>query len=850
MKGTITSFALALRFALREMRGGLSGFYIFLACIALGVAAIGGVNSVARSVSTGIAAEGQSILGGDLSFALNQREATPEERAFIERQGRLAQSATMRSMARLPDGSDQSLVEVKAVDAAYPLYGELKTAPQLPLDAMLAEKEGIYGAAVSQDFLNRMGLSLGAKVLLGSSTFELRTLIENEPDLLSSGFNFAPRFLVSLDGLRASTLIQPGSLVDHIYKVALPDGAADAAIADVRREAARDFPDAGWNIRSRSNAAPALSANIERFSQFLTLVGLTALIVGGVGVANAVRAYLDGKRGVIATFKSLGAPARFSVLVYLVQIMVIGLIGIVIGLLLAALIPYLAGAVLANYLPVAAGGGFFPGALALAAVFGLITTLAFAIIPLGRARDIPATALFREQGFEQRGLPPLLYLSLAVLLIAALAGLALYVAYDRRVAFIFIIASVAAFGVLRLVADGIRWLVRRSPRVRSTSLRLALGNIHRPGALTPSVVLSLGLGLTLMVAIALIDGNLRQQVTQNIPKQAPDFFFVDIQNRDVDAFKTLVGGIVPDGKLTTGPMLRGRITAFNDQNVRDMTIPPEAAWVLRGDRGITFSDTVPENSTLSEGQWWPDDYQGEPLVSFAEREARDLGLKIGDTVTVNVLGRSITAKIASFRQVQWETLAMNFVMVFSPNTFAGAPATWLATLTIPDGEKNIAPDVLRSVTKAWPAVTTVSVTDALDVANNLIGQLAVAIRAAASIALAASVLVLGGALAAGNRARVHDAVVLKTLGATRATLILAYIMEYLLLGLVTALFALLAGSLAGWYVIVEIMKLKAQFLPDVALMTVAVALVLTIGFGLAGTWRVLGQKPATVLRTL
>ncbi len=844
------SFSLALRFALREMRGGLSGFYIFLACIALGVAAIGGVNSVARSVSTGIASEGQTILGGDVSFALNQRETTAEERAFIERQGKVAESATMRSMARMPDGSDQSLVEVKAVDAAYPLYGELKVEPQQSLADMTGEKEGVYGAAVSQDFLNRMGVSLGAKVLLGSQTFELRGLIESEPDLLSSGFNFAPRFLVSLDGLRASGLIQPGSLVDHIYKVALPDGAPDAAIAEVRRQATAGFPDAGWNIRSRANAAPALSANIERFSQFLTLVGLTALIVGGVGVANAVRAYLDGKRGVIATFKSLGAPARFAVLVYLVQIMVIGLIGIAIGLVLAAIIPYAAALVLANYLPVAGGGGFFPGALALAAIFGLITTLAFAIIPLGRARDIPATALFREQGFEQRGLPRLLYLALAVLLIAALAGLALYVAYDRRIAAIFIVSAIAAFGVLRLVADGIRWLARRVPRVRSTALRLAVGNIHRPGALTPSVVLSLGLGLTLMVAIALIDGNLRRQVTENIPAQAPDFFFVDIQNRDIGDFTKLVSGIVPDGKLTSGPMLRGRIVAFNGKNVRDMTIPPEAAWVLRGDRGITFSDTVPENSTLTEGEWWSPGYNGEPLVSFAEREGKELGLKLGDTVTVNVLGRNITAKIASFRQVQWETLAMNFVMVFSPNTFAGAPATWLATLTIPDNQKNLAPDVLRQVTKTWPAVTTVSVTDALNVANNLISQLATAIRAATSIALAASVLVLGGALAAGNRARVHDAVVLKTLGATRRTLITAYVLEYMLLGLATALFALVAGSVAGWYVVVEIMKLKASFLPDVALMTVAIALVLMVGFGLAGTWRVLGQKPAQVLRTI
>src|SRR5690606_2156018 len=254
--------------------------------------------------------------------------------------------------------------------------------------------------------------------------------------------------------------------VDHIYKVRLPDGAPDSAIAAVRQQAAGDFPSSGWNIRSRGNAAPALSANIERFSQFLTLVGLTALIVGGVGVANAVRAYLEAKRGVIATFKSLGAPAGFAVLVYLVQILVIGFIGIVLGLIFAAAMPYLAAAILADYLPVAAGGGFYPKALGLAAIFGVMTTLAFAIIPLGRARNIPATALFREQGFDQRGLPPFLYLACSLLLIAALAGLALYVADDRRIAAIFLISTVAAFGILRLVADGIRWLARHAPRVR------------------------------------------------------------------------------------------------------------------------------------------------------------------------------------------------------------------------------------------------------------------------------------------------------------------------------------------------------------------------------------------------
>jgi putative ABC transport system permease protein len=841
---------LALRFALREMRSGLSGFYIFLACIALGVAAIGGVNSVANSISAGISSQGQSILGGDVRFQLNQREVNPDERAFLNSKGRVAVSANMRSMARLADGSDQSLVEVKAVDDAYPLYGRLETAPAFGHETLFAEKNGAFGAAVAQIFLDRLNLKLGDHVLVGSATFELRAVITNEPDLLSDGFGFAPRFMVSLDGLGAAGLVQPGSLVDHSYKIALPAGTSEAAIAAIREEAQQQFPQAGWTIRSRTNAAPSLSANIERFSQFLTLVGLTALIVGGVGVANAVRAYLDGKRGVIATFKSLGAPGWFVIAVYLIQIVIIALVGILIGLVIAAIIPYVAGYALQGVLPIAGKGGFYPGALLWAALFGLMTTLAFAILPLGRARDVPATALFREQGFEQRGWPKPFYVAAAAVLIAILCLLAVFFAYDRRIATIFIGAVIFSFLVLRVVSILVQWLARRSPRVRSTALRLAIGNIHRPGALTPSVVLSLGLGLTLLVTLGLIDGSLRQQLAGNLPERAPNFFFVDIQSKQVEQFSELLQKTAPKGKIVSAPMLRGRIIAFNGTDITKLTIPPEGAWVLRGDRGITYAKNVPENSALTSGDWWPADYSGEPLVSFSAEEAKNLGLKIGDTVTVNVLGRNVTARIANLRQLQWESLAINFVMVFSPNTFAGAPHAWLATLTDPSSTPQEEAAVMRSVTQAFPAVTTVRVKDAITIANELVGQLAVAIRAAASVALIASILVLGGALAAGNRARVHDAVVLKTLGATRRTLIKAFTLEYMLLGLATAVFALFAGGLAAWYVIVRVMTLPPYFQPEIAVMTLIIALVLTVGFGLAGTWRILGQKAAPILRNL
>ncbi len=845
------SIALAFRFALRELRGGLSGFYIFLACIALGTAAIGGVNAVSQSVTNGIEQEGQVILGGDLRFELNHRTATDDEYAFLDSLGDVAVLADMRSMARLEDQSDQSLVELKAIDQAYPLYGELVTRPNMARDVLLGERDGVYGAATQQILLDRLGLETGDRVRLGNATFELRAVIESEPDAVSDGFAFAPRLLVSLDGLDASGLVQPGSLVEYVYKIRTPAGTTTDELRAIEERANTEYRTSGWSIRNRGNAAPSLTANIERFAQFLTLVGLTAMVTGGVGVANAVRAFLDSKRNVIATFKCLGAPGGFVTLVYLIQILAIAGVGIAMGLVLASLMPWVAAWALADFVPLPASQGLYPGALALATAFAVITTLAFAILPLGRARDIPATALFREQTFDGETNPRPAYLAAAILLIALLAWLAVETSFSRNIAMTFLAGIAFSFGVLRAVSIGVQALAKRAPRVHSTSLRLAIGNIHRPGALTPSVVLSLGLGLTLLVSLALIDGNLRRQISGNLPERAPNFFFVDIQNDIISDFSTLLTDEAgSEAVLQRVPMLRGRIVELNGQDVATMELPPEGGWVLRGDRGITYSPVLPENSTLAKGDWWPEDYAGEPLVSFSAEEAGEIGVGIGDTVTINVLGRNITARIANLRQVQWESLAINFVMVFSPNTFAGAPHAWLATLTLPDADTAREARILRDVTQAFPAVTSVRVKDAIDLVNRLIGQLATAIRAAAAVALISSVLVLGGALAAGNRARVHDAVVLKMLGATRRMLIGAFSLEYLMLGAATALFALFAGGVAAWFVITQIMNLPWQLLPGVAAGTLVTALVLTVGFGLAGTWRILGQKAAPVLRNL
>ena len=835
--------------ALRELRSGLRGFLVFISCIALGVMAIAGVGSFSESLFDGLAREGRVILGGDLAFSLIQREASAPERAFLETQGTVAVAATMRAMARTADGRS-TLVEIKAVNAAYPLYGAVALDRDAPLAVVLAMRNGVYGAAVDPALLTRLELSPGARLTIGSATIELSAVLKSEPDKLASGIAFGPRLILSEAALRATGLLQPGSLVRWHYQLKLPDE-SESTTAAVATAARAQLPEAGWEIRTRSNASPALERSVERFTQYLTLVGLTALLIGGVGVANAVKSHLDRKREVIATLKTLGATGDQVFAVYLSQILVLALIGSAIGLVLGASLPFLIAAIFGSIIPLPIAPALHPGELALALAFGLLTALAFALWPLGRAHDVPVSALFREQVAPERKWPRMRYMVATALVVSLLAFLAIMTAYDRRIAMYFVATATGVFVALRFVAQLLMSVARRLPHVKSMALRMAIAGIHRPGALTPTVVLSMGLGLALLVTVVEIDGNLRQQFMAALPEKAPSFYFVDIQPADAERFDAFVRARAPSAKLERVPMLRGRIVAAGGIKADNLRPSTNAAWALQSDRGITYAAEMPLGSRLAEGQWWGAGYQGPPLVSFEKKVAEGLALKVGDSVTVNVLGREMTARIANLRNVDWQSLGINFVLVFSPGTFSGAPHTDIATLTYAGGGTNAEEAALiKAVADAFPTITTVRVKDALDAIGAIVTNLALAVRGASVVALLSAVLVLGGALAAGHRHRVYDAVILKTLGATRARLLGTYALEYSLLGLATAAFGVVVGSIAAWLVVTELMNLAFVWLPTPAMSAALGALVVTVSFGLLGTFVALGHKPAAVLRNL
>ena len=832
---------LAFSLARRELRGGIAGFRVLLLCLFLGVGAIAAIGSLDRAAEDGIGADAKAILGGDIEARLLYRPADRAEERFLAESGRLSRVVTLRAMARRPDAGAQSLIELKAVDAAYPLYGAVALAPKAPLGAALARADGRYGAAADGAVLERLGLKLGGRVEIGEETFVLRARIEREPDQSFGGLIFGPSVIVSEKALAATGLLGPGALVAYKYRLRLPpDGNAAAWAA---RAQAR-FPDAGWQLRTADNAAPALRRLFTRVALYLRLVGLTALVVGGVGIAGAVRAHVAKETPTIAVLKCLGAENRLVLGAYLLQVLALALAAIAAALAFGAFLPWLLLPFLDRVLPIPLAPAFYPGPLAEAALLGLLTTLAFALLPLAGISRVPAAALFRDTVDPARRRLPLWAAAASALAALALALVLVAGTADRRAALYFVAGLTAAFVLFTATGRLVVGAARRLPRPRHPALRLAVANLARPGAPTVGVVTSLGIGLSVLIALALVEGNLAHEVEERLPQEAPAYFFIDIQPDQLAGFEGIVRGI-PGARYEEVPMLRGRITRLNGVSVDRAKVAAGARWALDSDRGLTYSARLPSGSTLAAGQWWPPDYKGPPLVSFAADLARGMGLRVGDTISVNLLGREITARIASLRRINWARLGINFVLVFAPGTLEAAPQTHLAAVYLPPAQEG---RLVREVSHRFPNVSAIGVREALAAVDRVLATIGIAVRLAALVTVLAGTLVLGGAVAAGHRHRVYDAVVLKVLGATRGAIARAFLFEQAILGLLVAAAASLFGTLAGYVVVTRLMQADWVFLPGPLAATAGFATLLGLGFGFAGTWAALGAKSAPYLR--
>ncbi|NNE54238.1 MAG: FtsX-like permease family protein [Sulfitobacter sp.] len=834
------SLTLAARFARREMRGGLRGFRLFLACLALGVAAIAAVGSVRAAIQAGLEREGASLLGGDAELDFTYRFASAEERAWMQaRATAVSEIVEFRSLAVV--GEERALTQIKGVDDLYPLIGTMALSPDIPLEEALATENGLPGAVMERALSDRLGLNPGDVFRLGTKDFRFTAEIKREPDSAASGFALGPRTLLKRDALEGAGLLAPGTLFNSKYRLDLAEGTDLEAL---KTDARSEFENAGMRWTDARNGAPGVAQFVNRLSAFLILVGLSGLAVGGVGVSAAVRAYLNGKTEVIATLRALGASRAIIFQTYFLQIGTLTLLGVLIGLALGAFVPLLLSPIIEARLPVPATFALYPAPLAEAALYGLLTALAFTLWPLARSEDVRAATLFRDAWAGARQLPAPRYLIVIALLTAALFGFAGWFNGSWWLTLWTLGGIAGALAILACSAFLLRLLARRSARAARgrPRLRWALAAISGPGEGAAAVVLSLGLGLSVLAAVGQIDGNLRQAIEGNLPEVAPSYFFVDIQRDQMPGYTERLENDPAVSRIDSAPMLRGVITQINGQPAREVA---GDHWVLRGDRGVTYAATPDAETTITAGEWWTADYNGPPLISFAAEEAEEMGLALGDSLTVNILGRDITGTITSFREVDFSTAGIGFILAMNPSALAGAPHTFISTVY---AEEQAEAAILRDLASQYPNITAIRVRDAIDRVSDVLASLAAATSYGALATLLTGFVVLIGAAAAGANARTFEAAVLKTLGASRRQIATSFILRAALLGLFAGAVALFAGIMGGWAVSHYIMETDFNVIWSSALLIVAGGIAATVLAGLGFALKSLNARPAAVLR--
>ncbi|MCE8544909.1 FtsX-like permease family protein [Ruegeria pomeroyi] len=834
------SLRLAARLARRELRGGLRGFRIFLACLALGVAAIAAVGSVRSAIEAGLAREGAALLGGDAQMSFTYRFATPEERVWMQtRANRVSELVDFRSMAVV--GDERALTQVKAVDDAYPLLGSVTLDPDLPLDQALAGTNGLPGGVMEPVLSDRLGLQPGDRFRLGTQDFVLMARLMQMPDGVADGFALGPRTLVRTEDLAQSGLLAPGTLFDTKYRLDLPP---ESDLASISQEARARFADSGLRWTDARNGAPGIADFTRRLGAFLILVGLSGLAVGGIGVSAAVRAYLADKTATIATLRTLGADRRTVFQTYFLQIGALSGLGILLGLALGGFAPLLLAPLIEAQLPVPAVFAIYPEPLAEAAIYGLLTALVFTLWPLARTEEVRAATLLRDALSRAPLLPRFRYVLATGAGLVLLCGLAAWFSGAVTLTLWTLGGIAGALLLLAVAAGAVRALSRAAaPLARGRpALRWALASISSPRQGAAPVMLSLGLGLSVLAAVGQIDGTLRNAISGNLPDVAPSYFFVDIQRDQMPGFAARLRNDPGVSRIESAPMLRGIITRINDLPAREVA---GNHWVLRGDRGVTYSAELPDTTRLTEGAWWPEDYAGPPLISFAAEEAAEMGLQLGDTLTVNILGRDITARISSFREVDFSTAGMGFIMAMNPAALSGAPHSHIATVYADEAAEAA---ILRDLASSYPNITAIRVRDAIDRASGLLAGLASATSYGAGVSLLTGFLVLIGAAAAGQGARIYEAAVLRTLGASRRRILLSLALRSALLGAAAGTIALAAGILGGWAVSRFVFETSFSVIWPSALTIVLGGVSAVLGASLVFSLSPLATRPARVLR--
>ncbi|HZZ31470.1 MAG TPA: FtsX-like permease family protein [Phenylobacterium sp.] len=833
---------LSFRFAARELRGGVRGFRIFLACLALGVAAIAAAGSTAEAFRRGLASQASEILGGDLALSVRQRNFNPAEQAILGHAGQVSYAVASMAMAQSPAG-ERRLIELRGVNDAYPLAGKVTLKGASSLQAAIAPVRGVAGAVVEQPLLDKLHMQVGDQFLAGNLPLVVRGVLLEEPDRLSRGFALGPRVITSLAAVQRGGFMAPGLPFGVTARVELPAGTPLAAAkADLHRRMGGLV-----RIRDREDAAPGIHRLIDQLEYFLGFIGLASLVAGGLGVFGAVSAYLEVRKPVIATLKALGAEGQLVRDIYLIQIGLLAALGVAIGLAIGAAAPLAMGELIKNNLPIPALFAVYPGPLAKAAAFGLLSAAAFSLAPLGRARSTPPASLFRSDLSGTFKIGP--EIVGAVLAAVGLAAMAVATAPTPLAAAIMIAGVAVSFGLLWALGWGSAVLAGKARTRARGPLRIGLANLAGPHSAARTASPAIGLGVALLAAVVLIQSALLNQVAEVAPRTAPALVFTDIPGDRPAEFDAAVrrgfGAPLTSKTYLREPFVTGRITKVRGQPVDTQKIARSDRWAYDSDISMSAIGPEPEGAGIENGRWWPANYAGPAQVAIDVDVARGEQIKVGDQITLSVLGNDIDAKVAVLRKVDFGGFGASFPLVITPSAMAGAN---LRQVAIAKASKAQEAAVIRELGHSFPTVNVISVREQLEAATDLFDRLALAVRGAAAVAALAGLLVLTGAIAARARARTREAAILKVLGASRGQILGAYVLEYGAVGVIAGAAGVALGYAAAWPVVVKVFHAKwSMDWAGVAALVAAAALVAGIG-GLLAAFQALSKRPAPALR--
>lgn len=841
----MSDLPLSFRFAGRELRSGVAGFRIFLACLALGVAAIAAAGSTAEAFRRGLASEAREILGGDLRVSVEGKRFSAADRKRFEALGRTAYSVASMAMAETPSG-ERRLVELRGVSDGYPLMGTVELEGAKSLAEAFRPDGAIPGAAVEQALLDRLNLKLGDQFLVGEAQFVARAVLKSEPDRLGRGFALGPRVLTTIEAVEQGGFLQEGMPdTGEAVRVALrPDRSSNA---ELDRQVKR-FKQLGFNARGRNDAAAGIKRLIDQLEYFLGFIGLASLVAGGLGVAGAVSAYLEQRKPSIAILKALGAEGVLIRNLYLIQIGLLSALGVAIGLAIGAVAPLVLGKLAGDDLPVPALFAVYPVPLLKAAAFGMLAAAAFSLAPLARARSTPPSSLFRRDLTGRLKFGP--ELIVAILAGLGLAGLAVATAPTPLAASIMIAGVAVSFGLLWALGRGAAWLAGKARGLTRGPARIGIANLAGPRSAARTAAPAIGLGVALLSAVVLIQSALLNQISSVAPRTAPAMVFTEIPGERAAEFDAVVrqafGVPLTQDNWLRGPYFTGRIVKVKGRPVDLSKIAPGEKWAYDNDIGMSSSAAEPSGAGVVEGKWWTADYAGPPLIAMEQDAAGGAGLKVGDQITVHVLGVDIDARIAVLRKVEWGGFGPTFAIMLNPGALEGAT---LRNVAIAKANKAQEERVTRALGQSFPTVNVISVREQLEAATEMFDRLALAVRGAAGVAALAGLLVLAGAIAAGARARAREAATLKVLGGSRAQILMAYGIEYGAVGLIAGVAGVALGYAAAWPVVVKVFE--ATWSVDwggVAALLGGASGLAFVG-GLLAAMQALSKRPAPVLRT-